>query len=782
MRAHGGAVGWGPVGSGTKVGLAWRGPAREIGAVNSTSVPSAAFDAAVVRADEPALPRTRVRAAPFAALIGLSAFLLFTLELLGGRLVLPVFGGSPGVWTTSLCFFTSVLFGGYAYAHLLTTRVAPDRARVVHLVVGAVAVGLTVVAPSDVATLRNPALPEALNVILALAVIAGGPAFLLATTTPLLSSWFAARGGRDPWWLYATSNAASFLALVAYPFLVEPNVPISMQRTLFAVGLIALTTGIGAVAVGMRPAALATVTTPDGGARHLTPAPTVRRQALWLFAAAVPAGLLSATTSFLQTDLVSAPFIWVGPLAVYLASFVVAFSERGRRTLPLVDILVPAAATLLWLPYIQSAGWPIVPLLAVALGSFFVLAVAVHGHLALARPAPEYLTRYYLVQSAGGLLATTFVALVAPLVFPTVLEYPLLIVGALVAIVLLPGVPSTGRGPRPLLALVRRLLPYAAVSVALLALIARSEPAIARTVLGFVVLGAVVVAAAFNPRMLAIATIAVLWAAIVSTAAHPLLRVRTFFGVVEVRGDQFVHQEISGTTVHGVQFMDARRDEPTAYYVPEGPFGEVMADLRARTQGAAIGVVGLGIGTLAAYQRPADDLTFFEIDQAVIDIARDPRWFTYLADAPRRPAVVLGDARLSLRDVPPATFDVLVLDAFSSDSVPAHLLTREAMETYLATLRPGGILLFHVSNRYYDLPPGVASTAETLGLATALRVYFPPPTLAERLQAGPTVVVVAGAASDIERFRDRGWSVPADGPVLSDDYSDLMRLLRLGAL
>jgi hypothetical protein len=728
--------------------------------------------------------RPGVRAAPFAALIGFSAFLLFSLELLGGRLVLPVFGGSPGVWTTSLCFFTSVVFGGYAYAHLLTTRVSPLRARVIHVGVGVGAVVLTLLAPSDVATLRNPALPEALNVILALAVVAGGPAFLLATTTPLLSSWFAARGGRDPWWLYATSNAASFVALVAYPFLVEPNVPLSTQRTLFAAGLIVLTTGIGAIAVGARgnPGGHPVDAAADVPARATTPGPTVRRQALWLFAAAVPAGLLSATTSFLQTDLVSAPFIWVGPLAVYLASFVVAFSERGRRSLRAFDVLVPAAATILWLPYVQPAGWPVVPLLLVVLGSFFVLAVAVHGHLALARPAPEHLTRFYLVQSAGGLLATTFVALIAPLAFPTVLEYPLLIVGALLAIALLPAVPSAGRPPRPLLAMLRRLAPFIAVSAALVVLIARTEPGVALAVVRFALFGGIVVAAAFNPRLLVVVTIAVLSVAIVTTAASPMVRVRTFFGVVEVRGDEFVHLEVSGTTIHGVQFMDARRDEPTAYYVRGGPFGDVMDDVAARLPAARIGVVGLGIGTLAAYQRPADELTFFEIDQAVVDIARDPRYFSYLSDAPRTPSVVLGDARLSLRDVAPASFDVLVLDAFSSDSVPAHLLTREAMSTYLAALRPGGLLLFHLSNRYYDLPPAVASTAESLGLAALGRTFVPPDDVAERLHAGPTVMVLAGASSDLERFRARGWSDPADGPVLTDDYSDLMRLLRLGSL
>ncbi|MBM4409219.1 MAG: hypothetical protein FJ038_11660, partial [Chloroflexi bacterium] len=362
-----------------------------------------------------------VRAAPFAVTVGMSAFLLFSLELLGGRLVLPVFGGSPGVWTTALCFFTTIVFLGYLYAHVLATRLRPGRAGAFHVAVGLAALALTVAAPADVSTLRNPAMPEALNVIVALAVIAGGPAFLLATTTPLLSSWFAGRGGREPWWLYATSNGASFVALLAYPFLIEPAVPLSMQRWLFAGGFVVLTTALGAIVLSGRGSvrAEATVHPPEHSSDATVPAaaPAIRRQALWLLAAAAPAGLLSATTNFLQTDLVSAPFIWIGPLAIYLASFVVAFSARGRATLPIVDRLVPAAATLLWLSFIQPAGWPILPLLVVELGAFFVLAVSIHGHLALDRPREAHLTRFYVVLSAGGLVATTFVALIAPLVF-----------------------------------------------------------------------------------------------------------------------------------------------------------------------------------------------------------------------------------------------------------------------------------------------------------------------------------------------------------------------------
>jgi SAM-dependent methyltransferase len=255
--------------------------------------------------------------------------------------------------------------------------------------------------------------------------------------------------------------------------------------------------------------------------------------------------------------------------------------------------------------------------------------------------------------------------------------------------------------------------------------------------------------------------------------------VRTFFGVVEVRAAGAAHVEISGTTLHGVQFTDQRRTEPTTYYVRDGSLGRLFDDLRARTTSARVGVVGLGVGTIAAYSRRGDSMTFFEIDQAVVDIARTPDLFTFLADAPVSPVVVVGDARLSLRDVPPASYDLLILDAFSSDSVPAHLLTREAVQIFARSLAPRGLLAFHLSNRYYDLAAAVGATVRAEGLDAVVRGYVPSPDLVTRLDASPCVWLVAGSTADIARFTlGEGWQAPGPGPVLSDDYSDMIRTLR----
>jgi hypothetical protein len=328
--------------------------------------------------------RVRPRLALPVAAISLSAFLLFSLELYAGRVVLPVFGGSPAVWTTALCFFTGVVFLGYLWSHLLVTRLPWRVARLVQLALVAAALASVAFAPRDLVPLRLTTLPPAVNVLVVLGAIVGVPAFLLSTTTPLVSARFAARGD-DPWWLYAASNAASLGGLLAYPLLIEPRVPLSVQRLGSTALLGVLAALLGWLLLADRPSAVVAVPEPR-------PEPLSRaRQLLWLFAACMPAGLLSATTTRLAVDHASAPLLWIGPLGVYLGSFVIAFSERGRRMLPLAQRLVPAAATLLWIVYVARVDWPVLVLVPLLLGSYGVIAVAIHGRLAEDRPAEAHL-------------------------------------------------------------------------------------------------------------------------------------------------------------------------------------------------------------------------------------------------------------------------------------------------------------------------------------------------------------------------------------------------------
>ena len=655
--------------------------------------------------------RTRL-ALPVAA-TAVSAFLLFTLELYAGRVVLPVFGGSPAVWTTALCFFTTVVFLGYLYAHLLITRATWRLARWIHLVLVVAALAAAAFAPHDLLALRSPGLAPALNVLVVLAAIAGLPAFLLATTTPLVSARIAAQG-EDPWWLYAASNAASLGGLLAYPLLIEPWLALSAQR-------IGAATLLGLLAVLLTTVLLARSEAPRERALETSPKLAMRRQLVWLLAACMPAGLLSATTTLLTTDHASAPWLWIGPLGVYLGSFVVAFSERGRRFLPLAERLVPAAATLLWVAYVARVDWPVLVVVPMVLLAFAVIAIAVHGRLALDRPAEAHLTRFYLWVSAGGGLATAFVALLAPLVFEDVYEYPLLLVGALGALATL--TPPAERGDRmpraALQAAAGRLAPLLALGLVVLATLAPAPGPSATFVAVLLVLGAVAVALGTSPRALTLTTAVTIGLALLVFAPHPVERVRSFFGVTDIvespDGEAFA--EIHGTTLHGLQYRDARASEPTAYFVREGPLGDIFAEVQTgNAEGADIGVVGLGIGTIAAYARPADALTYLEIDQTIVDLARDERYFTYLSEAATTPEILLGDGRLLLAEWPAGSLDLLVLDAFSSDSVPTHLLTREAMATYARALRADGVIAFQLTNRHFDLVGAVGTTARAAGL------------------------------------------------------------------
>ena len=718
--------------------------------------------------------------------IGISASLMFVLELLAGRLVLPVFGGSPAVWTTALCFFTGMVFLGYLYAHLVATRLGPGRGAIVHLALVALALAAAVGAPADVAALRNDSLPEAINVLGALLILVGPVAFIFSTTSPLLSSWFG-RSGRDPWWLYAVSNAASLAGLLAYPFLIEPRIPLSSQRVLLVGGFVLYAVLLAAVATTvMRSRRRLTAGGATDASQVVAMAPSRMRMVRWLVAAMVPAGLLSATTTFLATDLISAPLLWIGPLGIYLASMTIAFSARGQRLLGPIERLVPTAVTLLWIPFVLPSGWPVVVLLAIEFGAFGVLATAIHGRLALDRPDKQHLTAFYLVLSAGGVLATGLVALVAPLIFSTILEYPLLVAAATGVLAMLAGpVPRRdGSGGRAIaLGVGRRLVPYLAIAGMLYAVVAMSgSGAVAAVIGGLLGVGALIIAGARTNGALAVLTAGAIVVFLVTASSSPLLRMRTFFGVTEVRvaAESDAHLLFSGTTLHGLQFLDDRRYDPTAYYVESGPVGDVFDMLRLRLPGTAtVGFVGLGAGVLTAYGEADDSFHFYEIDPAVITIATDPRYFTYLADSPAGIDIVKGDARRSLEAAPDDAFDLLVLDAFSSDTVPVHLLTKEAIELYDRVLRPGGLMAFNLSNRFYDLPGSVAATARAVGLAAAGREYDPPPEAQDRHAARASSWMVVGTSEVIAAFADLAWSEPGHpGPVLTDDFADLLQLLR----
>jgi SAM-dependent methyltransferase len=755
-----------------------------------------------------------------AASIGLSAFLLFALELLVGRLVLPAFGGTPAAWATVLVFFQAVLLLGYLYGHLVVSRLSIRAGAAVHVVVVALALASLLAWPSRLDLLRDPALHPIADLLRVLAIAVGGPAFVLTTTTPLLSSWYArlrgVREGDDPFWLYAVSNGASLAALIAYPLLFERVSGLAVQRQAWELGFGILAAGLAglAVLVAVRPGRRHAG--PGGAGRRadfpvaaVTAAIPSRRRLAWVLIAAVPTALLSAVSNLVATDLVAAPLLWMGPLAIYLLSFVIAFSRRGRRLVPAALALTPAAVTLLWVPLGSVGMWPALPLLVVAFVGFAVVATGLNGVLALDRPGADHLTEFYLLLAVGGVLGGSFVGIVAPLVFPNIWEYPILLVATLVAVTWgapagrgepapdLGGLPPStspavasasrpGRGLhlRPFVAgAPGRLLPYlAAAALVIIAIVPLGGTAL-DAVVRWLAVGALLLCVGGIPRFFVVATAVLLILVTLVLPEPALFQDRSFFGVTRViapgGGARII---MNGTTVHGLQATDpALRREPTAYYVGAGPAGDVFATMRgpADDRPLVVGVAGLGSGVLATYGRAGDAFTFYEIDPVVIRVASDPALFTFLSDARGGQAIVEGDARLTLGQVPDSTHDLLIVDAFSSDTPPVHLLTVEAIADAMRTLRPGGILALHLSNRYYDLAPAVAGAAEALGFAQLKRQYGPTPDERSRLFATPSQwVAIAREPADLVGLAARGWTPAGAMHPVTDDRPDILRLLR----
>ena len=758
-------------------------------------------DIGTVEANRPAGPASVVLTACGLSIF-LSACLLFLLEPLVGLLVLPTFGGVPAAWATVLCFFQGVLVLGYLYSHQVISRLDPRRGAILHSAVVALTLGAAIVAPSRYRDLLVAGTPVALNLLGMLLLTVGPAAFLMTTTTPLVSSWYMLlktdRGGRpDPYWLYALSNTGSLLALLAYPFLVEPAIGLGSQRAAWLVAFGVLCFLLLGLAVGIarrppgRPEAL------EEPRRVAAPSIPIVRKLRWLLLAAIPSGLLAAVTNFITTDLISAPLLWVGPLAIYLTSLIVVFSPRGRRLIRPAVILAPVAITLLWVPIGSVGGWPAIPLLLLQLGGFAVVALALHGTLAVDRPPATSLTTFYLVIAVGGVLGSAFVALVAPVAFKGIWEFPLLLIGALVAIALCadgePWSRATGggfavRSGRALGTLTsgawRRLVPYAAVSIVLI-LVLTSERSVALVVAAnWLLVGAVLLVFGGKPAVLATLTAVVLILGVFVLPPAPVFRDRDFFGVIQVlrSADGLTTDLKNGTTVHGSQWRDpARRNQPINEFAVSGPAGDVFTALRGgSTEGRSIGVVGLGAGELAAYARPADHLTAFEISPLDVQAASDPRYFTYLSDAAVRPRVLIGDGRLLVEASDPAVFDVLFLDAFSSDVVPVHLLTVEAIAADLRATGPDGVLAFHLSNRYYDLEPAVASAVEPLGLTALVRHFVPSPTEASQRTARSQWLVASRDAAVLARLSAAGWEPPTRRSApLTDDHPDITRLLNL---
>jgi hypothetical protein len=686
-----------------------------------------------------------VRAA-FISATSLGAALLFLVEPMVAKALLPWLGGTAAVWTVSLVFFQSALLAGYLYAHLLA-RLPVRRMAIVH---GALAAVAAVLLLARGTVPHGPVTePPALWILGTLAATIGLPFAILAATGPLLQRWLADAGGKDPYRLYAVSNASSLAALLAYPLLVERALPLAgfagtashglTQNALWAGGFVVFVALV--VVCGVRAARAARGVKARAGKVKASDRPTApgwAQRARWVFWSFVPAAAMLAITQALTTDVAAVPLLWVLPLSVYLLTFVLAFGRPERVPLGILSWTTPALALGLAATQWLSSRPPVPLALTVYLAALFSVGLLCHGRLARERPPAGALTNFYLALAFGGALGSVFCGLLAPLLFRSVAELPIAL--ALACLCRLPDPIGPQIRWRAALLDAGLVVALAIVVVLVHAAVGPGASAWARS--GPVEVAAVSIACALlmlRRRAFAagVALVFVVAAAIGPMSGYDLFVTRSFFGVLRVKNApglpfmteegpaarrmQFpMHELYHGTTMHGIQVRTGDQSEllPTAYYHAAGPIGRAIAGLRARPGHPRlddVAVVGLGVGVLAAYGLAGERFTFFEIDRAVERIARDPGLFSYLQHTRAQAEVLIADGRLGLAEQADGRFDLIVMDAFSSDAAPVHLLTEEALAVVLAKLRPDGVVAYHLSSNYFELAPVVAEAAAVLG-------------------------------------------------------------------
>ena len=716
----------------------------------------------------------------FAVTILTGSFLLFLVQPLVARLALPRLGGAPNVWNSAMLVYQALLLGGYAYAHALS-RLAVGRQALIHL---ALLVAAAFTLPIALPAIAPPqAGQEALWVPYLFLLTIGPVFFVVSAQAPLMQQWFAAhsRAG-DPYPLYAASNLGSFAGLLAYPLIVEPLLPLGAQSRYWALGY-------GLLVVLVALAALVRRGAPAPAALHANaeaedePAPDARRILLWLALSAVPSGLMLSTTTHLTTDIFAMPLLWVIPLGLYLLSFSLAFAEKRRLAgwmTAAAPVVIAAAGALAML----GSSRPSLLAVAASLTLLFVVAVALHARLYENRPSPARLTQFYLVMSAGGVLGGLFTALIAPLVFDWTWEHPILI---LAAAALLPLGTWSGYLARIFKSEETTRLGIIALLFALFIGASRLFDArmmsidwsLLEIALFVALIAAAVLLAARRWAFVAAcaALLAALGAMVQAQTSLAGLRSRSYFGIYTVRdGGDGLKQLIHGTTLHGVQRLDAGVNEPTTYYGREAGVGLALTQAPAMFgDKARIGVVGLGVGTLACYKQPGQRWTFFEIDPAVLAYSTRGD-FTFMHNCAPEAPTVIGDARLKLEGLPANSFDILVVDAFSSDAIPLHLMTKEAQAGYFRTLAPNGLLLIHISNRFIRLEPVLSALAKDGKLASAVRTDS---TAGKGLTTSTWVAMSRDPAQLAKLTADGKWRplAPPAREVWRDDYASILPYL-----
>jgi hypothetical protein len=705
----------------------------------------------------------------FSAAILLGSCLLFLAQPMCAKMLLPLMGGTPAAWNTCMVFFQAGLLAGYAYAHLFPRWLGIRFQAILHLL-------LLLAAFFTLLPIRLPdEAPDGWHPVLwLLAVLTMNvalPFVLLAAGAPLVQRWFVCQTlltPRDPYFLYAASNLGSFLALGIFPFVLEPFFSLPEQSDLWRFGFLALI-ALLALCVPWRAIECSSHAPRED---VVTRSVTSTLRARWIVLAMIPSSLLLSVTTHLTTDIAAIPLLWLIPMGLYLATFTIVFSQQKLLPHAFFVRWLPLAAIVLLIALLSESNNPMWLVMGLHLAGFFWLAMSCHGELSRTRPAAEHLTDFYLCLAIGGVLGGALNALVAPLLFPGLWEYPLMIVLACAV------VPAGALRP------VRQDWLWAAGVGVVSAVLMVTLPHLLS--LSAAAIGASLLLCYFlhkQPARFALGIAAAVLASGLDPGVHGtrIYRERSYLGIHRVTRLNGMHRLVHGNTVHGQQSLDPkRRHEPLTYYSTIGPIGEVLGGLNGDPRRAHVGVVGLGTGTLAAYAQTGQEWTFFEIDPSVQRIAEDPRFFTFLHDARERGAVIhveLGDARLQLKKSP-RKFGLLVVDAFGSDAIPLHLLTREALAVYLDHLEPNGLLAFHISNLYVDLEPVLANLAAEASCEAVIRRHGYLSEQAKDQGILPSDwLIITRHARDVPG----GWREATARPewkAWSDDFSNLYQVFR----
>lgn len=763
----------------------------------------------------------------FSFTLFLSALLLFCIQFAIAKSILPLLGGSPSVWNTTQFFFQILLLFGYGYSYLISRWLSVRRQAIAHIFIILLPLSLLPISidrqwipPSD----SNP-IPSLLGLLF---TSAGLPFFVVSTTAPLLQKWFSCcdrPDSEDPYFLYAASNCGSVLGLLGYPFIVEPNLTLNSQYCWWAIGYSILTILIiicGFYLIYRNKNNI------DGNNLQIQlenpkKPPSAIQQARWVILAFIPSSVLLGVTTYLTTDLAAIPLLWAIPLTLYLASFILTFSRRLKLPYHTLTALLPlflSVQIILDLAQFMRPLWLTVPL---HLTGFFVAACVFHGELVRDRPSPQYLTTFYLWISVGGVLGGWFNAIAAPLLFPTVLEYPLILLLAILILRSPDGKKTSNeediqntitnyndleqllsrrRDRRQQQAKLRdrnwllnlktsRRIGFGLLFGGLIVCFSFTE--FWENLTGYILflilllIGFKVFNFSKTTLILGLIFTFLIGQFYLANLGGIVASDRSFFGINRIVYDREANYRslLHGTTLHGKQSLDRKRKrEPLTYFYPTGPIGQTFEMLNRGDRLSDVAVLGLGIGTLAAYAQAGQEWTFYEIDPIVVEFATNPNYFTFLKQSDAPFSIILGDGRLNVAKASDRAYDLLVMDAFSSDSIPVHLVTQEAIELYFTKLRDRGILAINISNRFIDLSPVLGAIARQLNLVTLQRVEREISDLEKSRGKSPSNwVLLARDRSDFgELVGDANWEAIAlkkDAPVWTDNFSNLLSVLRI---